>query len=365
MSPAKGKRLLLRADADSQIGDGHWMRMLALGQAWIDQGGSATMATRSRSDLHWKRMLREGIEVFQLAETSLENEMRQLSDLVRPAVADFVVLDGYHFDTDYQRALHDNAKGTMVVDDYRHLSHYKADLILNQNIGERPNMYRKCAAGAKVLAGLEYCLLRREFRLPIPQLSFATNPLNWEQDTAVHVLITLGGADPENISLTAIAGFELLHDLNLDIRLILGGNNSHRDSLIDHLKMNPRVEVITAVEDMASQYRWADFAVVAGGSTNWELCRFEVPRLVIVLAENQQAIADRLEQAGVAINLGYGSLLSPQKLADAARRLICDRHLRQFQSQRCRDLVDGQGAIRVVNEILDVINARELKHASG
>jgi len=31
--------LLIRADADTQIGTGHLMRCLALGQAWQDAGG--------------------------------------------------------------------------------------------------------------------------------------------------------------------------------------------------------------------------------------------------------------------------------------------------------------------------------------
>jgi len=38
MQPEK-KQLLIRADAGTDIGTGHFMRCLALGQAWKDAGG--------------------------------------------------------------------------------------------------------------------------------------------------------------------------------------------------------------------------------------------------------------------------------------------------------------------------------------
>ena len=40
------KNLIVRADADSQMGTGHLMRCLALGQAWKDAGGEVLFLTR-------------------------------------------------------------------------------------------------------------------------------------------------------------------------------------------------------------------------------------------------------------------------------------------------------------------------------
>jgi UDP-2,4-diacetamido-2,4,6-trideoxy-beta-L-altropyranose hydrolase len=359
MSSAVGKRILLRADASPQIGNGHVMRMLALGQAWLEQGGSATLATRTVAANLLEQVQRECIDVCRLDGNSMIDESVWLRDFAHAHSFDFIVLDGYQFSTEYQRELRNGICGTMVVDDCTHLPLYDADLILNQNIGVKPEDYLGHSKGAKILAGLEYCLLRREFRSLNFESRKSLDRSAVERSTTVHVLITLGGADPENISRSILAGFELLRDLGICVRVVVGSNNSHIASLRAMASQDSRVEIVTDVEDMTSQYWWADIAVVAGGSTNWELCRFEIPRLVVVLADNQETIAKRLEQAGLAINLGRGSLLAPQTLAEAAHRLICDPYLRQFQSDRCRDLVDGLGATRVVNEILNVIDSRE------
>lgn len=358
MRGATGKRILLRADADSMIGNGHWMRMLALGQAWRDRGGRAMLVTRSSSRSLWDRARREKIEVVELCEGSAEQEIQKLKLLAHSNSVDFIVVDGYQFDTDYQLAMRRISKGLMIVDDCRHLSRYAADLVLNQNIGIEPADYQACAAGAKILAGLSFCLLRREFRKAVPPRIHVTNHRRHQQSLPQKVLVTLGGADPDNISSQAIRAMESLHDLNLNVRLIVGNNNPHRHQLLSFQASNPQLEILFDVEDMASQYRWAELAVVAGGSTNWELCSFEVPRVVIVLAENQRQIAQRLDEAGVAINLGPSHLLSPEKLAEEIRRLICDPNLRQSQTEKCRRLIDGQGAIRVVDEILNFLSSR-------
>ena len=44
-----------------------------------------------------------------------------------------MLTDGYRFDLAYQRALREGGVGLAVIDDFAHLGHYHADLLLNQN----------------------------------------------------------------------------------------------------------------------------------------------------------------------------------------------------------------------------------------
>ena len=76
--------------------------------------------------------------------------------------ADWVVVDGYHLGSDYQRALKEGGARVLVIDDHAHLDRYHADVLLNQNLGA-PD-YRDRAPGARLLIGPHYALLRREFR---------------------------------------------------------------------------------------------------------------------------------------------------------------------------------------------------------
>jgi spore coat polysaccharide biosynthesis predicted glycosyltransferase SpsG len=245
----------------------------------------------------------------------------------------------------------------LVVDDYQHLERYSADLILNQNIDARDDVYQTLAPGIPVLAGLNFVLLRREFCNALPSVDNASVTLqsceNQDRRESVHLLITLGGTDLQDLSTLILAAIEpLVESYSLQVRLLKGADNQKR-SAWESMEPKPGwLNVLADVSEMVPQYRWADLAIVGGGSSNWELCCFGIPRLVIVLAENQVAIARGLERAGVAINLGDCRELTSTKFSQALIQLLENSAARQTQSRRSRGLVDGQGAKRVVNYLL-------------
>jgi spore coat polysaccharide biosynthesis predicted glycosyltransferase SpsG len=97
----------------------------------------------------------------------------------------------------------------------------------------------------------------------------------------------------------------------------------------------------------------ADIAIAAAGSTCWEMCFMGLPALILDIAENQTAEAMELHRRGYAKYLGSGSTLGPQKLAAELTELLGSQKVRSEISQRCRKLVDGRGAERVVAAMLE------------
>jgi UDP-2,4-diacetamido-2,4,6-trideoxy-beta-L-altropyranose hydrolase len=93
---------------------------------------------------------------------------------------------------------------------------------------------------------------------------------------------------------------------------------------------------------------WADIAVAAGGSTCWEAAFLELPNILLVLAENQAAVAASLHEAGCALSLGSASICGTDTVAHAIEALLDDPALRRQMSECGRKLVDGLGASRVV-----------------
>jgi RimJ/RimL family protein N-acetyltransferase len=91
---------------------------------------------------------------------------------------------------------------------------------------------------------------------------------------------------------------------------------------------------------------WADVAVAGAGTTFWEMCFLGLPGLLLVLAPNQEKIAETAERMGIAWILpsqGSTSTIS-RKLAE----LLNSENARKQQSPNGRKLVDGRGAERVV-----------------
>ena len=97
---------------------------------------------------------------------------------------------------------------------------------------------------------------------------------------------------------------------------------------------------------------WADLAISGGGSTVMEMLFMGLPALVIILAENQRAVAEALADAGAAVNLGWYHDLSTTKIARKMTELMKATDVRSEMSQRGRNLVDGKGVERVLTRLL-------------
>ncbi|NQU24680.1 MAG: GNAT family N-acetyltransferase [Candidatus Nealsonbacteria bacterium] len=107
------------------------------------------------------------------------------------------------------------------------------------------------------------------------------------------------------------------------------------------------IEILTDVVDMPELMAWADLAVGAAGSTCWEMALMQLPAAVVVLAENQQQIADRLSHTGAVVSLGGADRLVAEEAARAIADLCRDRVARASQSEAGLRLLDGRGAERV------------------
>lgn len=335
--------LLIRADASLVMGTGHVMRCLALAQAWQDDGGSAIFAMAGTAPLVPARLGKESVGILEIsAAAGSEKDAAQTVALARKHDADWVVVDGYQFGADYQKALKSAGLKLLFLDDYGHGERYCADVVLNQNVAADESLYRNRESYTRLLLGPNYCSLRREFnswrewRREIPSVGH-------------RVLLTMGGSDPENFTEQAINALNCVEDDDLEAAVVVGGSNVHFESLeCSAAKTGKRVSLHRDVSNMAERMAWADIAVSAAGTTCWEMCLLALPAVLVDLAENQTSIAQELDRQGCAIHLGRPSDVSAQKLARQVEGLLRSWEHRQAISSRCRALVDGKGAERVV-----------------
>ena len=333
--------LLIRADASAAIGSGHVMRCLALAQAWQDSGGKVCLAARPLPETLKRRWDEEQMEIRQLAESN--DDARETVELACEIDADWVVLDGYQFGTEFQRFIKNAGMRLLVVDDDGCARNYVADLILNQSPGATRDMYPSCDPRATLLLGARYALLRREFHRTLP-------PTRSHASCGRKVLVTMGGADPPNCTHAILEAIALIEGLTTVA--VLGPNNPRVYELEQMARRSAgRIAVRGNPVDMPQLMRWADLAVSAAGSTCWELAFMGLPMLLVVLADNQRPNATSLEELGVAENLGWHSELSEEKVRAAIMHILDDPALRASMSQKGLALVDGRGARRIVTEM--------------
>ena len=339
--------LLIRADANHKIGNGHVMRCIALAQTWKDRGGSVTFLSCCDSNSLRQRIVDEGFEFIRIEKScpepaDIDMVLKKISAISQQkSNGTWFVLDGYHFNSKYQRAIREAGHRLLVIDDTAHLDYYFADIILNQNIGAVQSKY-SCSPQTRLLLGNQYVLLRSEFmarkegKRQIPE-------------RVRHVLVTLGGSDPQNLTLQIVNVLKKFDISDIEVKIVAGASNLHTDSLKAAVSdKSATMNVLDNVNNMANLMAEADVAVSAGGSTCWELAYMGVPAIVVVLAENQCSNAEHLAKAGFAINHGKG-LLTDTTLKKSLERIIFSDGLWAQMARKGQALIDGKGRERVVS----------------
>jgi spore coat polysaccharide biosynthesis predicted glycosyltransferase SpsG len=162
------------------------------------------------------------------------------------------------------------------------------------------------------------------------------------------VLITLGGSDPDNTSTRLLASLAGVSG-PLEIHVLIGGANPHRDTLAQVASASPHTVTLEVdAQDMPDRMAWADLALAAAGGTAWELARVGTPQVSVAIADNQRPAAAALAERGVAVGLGWHTDLTEAAAADIITRVIEDAATRAALADRGRALIDGRGALRVL-----------------
>ena len=340
--------LLIRADASREIGTGHVMRCFALAQAWKMAGGRAAFILAQGVPEIEGRLKDDGFSVHHItASPGSEMDAALTAKLAGSLGACFIVVDGYQFDGAYQKALVDAGEHLLFIDDYGHAKFYRADLVLNQNIYANEGLYRDRDRETGLLLGPDYVLLRREF----------WRWRGWRRSNPERggkILVTLGGSDPDNVTMKIIDALQNLDACDVEVVVIVGGSNSHVDSLraASNASKIP-MELLKNASNMPELMAWADIAIISGGTTSYETSFMGLPSLIVAIAKNQIPVAEKMAEIKAAVNLGWHTDLTREKIRMAFMDLADCRASRDSFSRIGCKLVDGRGCSRVIRIILE------------
>ncbi len=332
------------------------MRCLALAQAWQDHGGKALFVMSQSTPSVSARLTSESCAIATSpAPAGSAADAIYAAELAAGYADSWVVIDGYHFDAEYQEIIKKANLRLLAVDDNANGSHFFADVVLNQNLHAHVSQYRNIESASRLLLGPRFALLRRELRNAAPR--GRVGPVNC-------IAITFGGSDPKNMTAHVLKALASLGLTDVRLAAIVGGSNPNLPILRDLVReIRSTCELHVDVSDMASILAEADMAITAAGSTCWELCALGVPSIVIDVASNQSPIARSLAEHGCAIHVA-GKCFQTELLHEAVTRLVSSRELREKMSKAASQLVDGNGAARVVAALLrEGLRLRAAQHA--
>jgi spore coat polysaccharide biosynthesis predicted glycosyltransferase SpsG len=225
-----------------------------------------------------------------------------------------------------------------------------ADIVVNQNLHAQGSFYRDREAHTNLLLGPRFALLRREFR------RFA----KWRHRIPVQgkrLLVTLGGADPENLTYSLIRA--LATKTTVDVTVVVGGANPRKDELeTEALRAGSHIHVRADVRSMAALMARSDVAISSAGSTVWELAFMGLPAVVGAATSGEELVIEGLKKHDLFYRTGRLAAFRAEEVARTAFELLGDTKRRASMSATGREIVDGQGCDRVLDAMGDLVRGR-------
>jgi len=237
-------RLYIRVDGNAMIGLGHLMRCIALGQM-LKGSFDITFFCKTIPD-----KLMEVLSKNKFGLEKISDEIRFLDKLKSD---DIVVLDGYDFDTNYQKKIKKSGCKLVCIDDL-HDKEFIADLIINHAPGVKAEDYR-AQEYTRFAIGPEYALLRPAFLWQAQEMRVIKK--------AETVFICFGGTDNRNLTEEILSSVLTFLEFR-KIIVVTGTEFSNLDSLKRIVARDERVSHHHAVneQELLALMRISDLAIV-------------------------------------------------------------------------------------------------------
>lgn len=368
-------RVAFRIDASLQIGTGHGMRCLTLADSLRERGAQCSFICRPHTGHLLDMIAQRGYQTLALPAlnegaspngngtahahwlgTDWANDAAETRQLLEDRVCteplDWLVVDHYALDYQWERALRPHALRIMAIDDLADRRH-ECELMLDPNLGRAAQDYTNWIGPNTVtLIGPQYALLRPEFGLLRPESLVRREAKQKLQ----RLLITMGGVDIDNATgqvLNALKSLPFPSDLQITV--VMGPHAPWLAQVREQAAHLPwQTQILVGVSNMARLMTDSDFAIGAAGGTALEACCLGLPSLVLALARNQVAVANSLKNAGAAIvletNREITGIVNPALLA----QLSADNLARL--SHAAGTVTDGKGRDRTADRMVQFIH---------
>lgn len=368
--------VFIRTDASFQMGTGHIMRCMTLAKALRQCGVTVLFVSRELPGHLCDYVKKEGFSVCRLpydaamAGATTEDSdyacwlgKTSAEDVVETGVAitdsnlpvDWLVVDHYALDHNWERAMRPFVRKIMVIDDLANRNH-DCELLLDQNLYENmKTRYNELVPPNTVkLLGPAFALLRSEF------LDMRRN-IKVRSGAIENILVYFGGSDLSNETVKSVEAIASNRSKGHTVDIVIGSNNSHGKAIAAAADKLRAALCHVNVKNMAKLMVEADLCIGAAGGTTWERCCLGLPTMVITVAENQVAATRCLHENNILYFIGEHSRVSAKDITKTLDMFCSNSDLVRQYSENSMLLVDGIGAQRCVDEMLVAGKMRKSK----
>ncbi|MGK0364014.1 MAG: UDP-2,4-diacetamido-2,4,6-trideoxy-beta-L-altropyranose hydrolase [Saprospiraceae bacterium] len=318
--------IIFRADGSHKMGLGHVVRSLALARM-LTKGFQCQFATKN-PPIDCIPQIKEVCEkLIEIPE--FENVEEEAKNLAKNYLTgnEIIVLDGYHFRTEYQRILKNTGCKIVCIDDI-YETHFVADAIINHAGGIQKSQY-SAEKDTRFNLGLDYVLLRPAFS--------AAAKNRQALNTMQYTFICLGGADPNNDTIDILKKLEISKSIK-SCFVVIGAAYKHRLALkkfIDNSTIEVTVLENISAEKMVETMRLCPIAITSPSTISIEYLTIGGQLYLHQIADNQTNLRDYLTTTEVAFDFSEFPITNTNKIENALAKQ--------------KNLIDGKSPLRLRN----------------
>ncbi len=270
------KKIIFRADGNSDTGLGHLYRLFALVEIYKTDFECMVVSSESTT----AGVIPKAYALTTIpAGISLDEEPVWLSRHFKPEDY-WIIADGYNYTAAYQKSLKALGYHLAYIDDLQN-QHYYADIIINHSLAAKATDY-KAEPYTTFALGARYAILRPLF-LEAAKRKRAFR----EMDTA---FVCFGGADPLDLTLKAATALLSIAQIKR-VYVVVGGAYIH--TAINALDQeNPKLRIHRNLSEagLLALMEECNMAIASSSTILYELCCVKMPVLSGYYVENQKSL---------------------------------------------------------------------------
>ena len=327
------RKIILRADGNTQIGMGHFSRTLALAEM-LKNNFDCCFYTQEPTEYQ-----KISLEVAGITWYPIKANLSHFNEFISLLKGDeIVILDNYYFTTDNQHTIKSLGCKLICIDDL-HDKHFYSDIVINHAPGVKKKLYSR-EDYTELLLGMDYSLINKVFVRPE---SYLNTP-----DKQFDIAIIFGGTNHNSFIKKVLRSI----DLQTYKTVVVSGATLDLTDLTGNWE-NIMVLENVSQKEVANIMYTVRIGILPASTTSIEAVSVRLPFLCGYFTENQADIYNGLINAGAAIGIGDINNISIPELKDAISQILeRETQLRVIANQRkIHDKKSPQRLIKAVEDL--------------
>ena len=340
------KQGLVRADSRSGSGLGHASRALAISHMLATEFDLSYISEvlpesflRSLDDI--------GVSFIQFPQEFNPFELELSQEVVFNA--DFIILDGYNFDLEYQRIAKKLGMSVVLIDDF-----VSNNICVDAIVNHAPGITEKefvSGDDALICTGLDYALLQPSF---LEKARNTRDPKDLPERKGI--FLCMGSLDPADITYATV--FALLENTDEVINCVVGNNYENLEGLRELAdQKGKRLKIHKGLNhsEIAELMGVSKIGITCSSTIALEACACRLPLITGWAVDNQVLIYQGLIEKGMALPIGLLEKRNTSKMIDQALSLLFDSVVRKTIINNQTILLDGYSGKRIRETIRAIV----------